>query len=54
MLSNSIEVSHLGERTYLFYGCYAEYYIRKGEKELAISFLDKALLEIINTLKRSF
>ena len=54
MLSNSIEVSHLGERAYLFYGLYVEYYINKGEKELAISFLNKALLETSNTLEKEF
>ncbi|WP_405400082.1 RNA polymerase sigma factor [Maribacter sp. Asnod2-G09] len=53
-LLNSIDVSDLGQRAYLFYGCYAEYYIKKGEKELAISFLDKALLQTSNTLEKEF
>ena len=53
-LLKSIDVAELGQRAYLYYGCYAEYYINKGEKELAISFLDKALLETSNSLERDF
>ncbi|MDO6471557.1 RNA polymerase sigma factor [Maribacter sp. 1_MG-2023] len=53
-LLNSIDVSDLVQRTYLYYGCYAEYYIKKGDKELAISFLNKALLETSNTLEKEF
>ncbi|SFR58379.1 RNA polymerase sigma factor [Maribacter stanieri] len=49
-----VDVAELGQRAYLYYGCYAEYYINKGEKELAISFLDKALLETSNSLERNF
>ncbi|WP_299318483.1 sigma-70 family RNA polymerase sigma factor [uncultured Maribacter sp.] len=53
-LLNSIDVSDLGQRAYLYYGCYAELYIKKGEKELAISFLDKALLGTSNMLEKEF
>ncbi|SIQ05017.1 RNA polymerase sigma factor [Maribacter ulvicola] len=53
-LLNSIDVSDLGQRAYLYYGCYAEYYVQIGEKELAISFLDKALMKTTNRLEREF
>jgi RNA polymerase sigma-70 factor (ECF subfamily) len=53
-LLKSIAVSELGQRAYLYYGCYAEYYIKKGEKDLAISFLDKALAETTNTLEKVY
>ena len=53
-LLNCIEVAELGQRGYLYYGCFAEYYLKKGEKDLAISFLDKALLETSNKLEREF
>jgi RNA polymerase sigma-70 factor (ECF subfamily) len=53
-LLKSIAVSELGQRAYLYYGCYAEYYIKKGEKDLAISFLDKAWAETTNTLEKVY
>lgn len=53
-LLNSIEVSDLGQRAYLYYGCYAEFHTKKGENELAISFLNKALLETTNKLEWQF
>ncbi|WP_424004090.1 RNA polymerase sigma factor [Maribacter sp. IgM3_T14_3] len=53
-LLNSIDVSDLGQRAYLYYGCYAELYTKKGEKELAISYLDKALLGTSNMLEKEF
>tara|TARA_R110002051_G_scaffold73135_1_gene132689 strand:+ start:64376 stop:65611 length:1236 start_codon:yes stop_codon:yes gene_type:complete len=53
-LLKSIAVSELGQRAYLYYGCYAEYYIKKGEKSLAISFLDKALAGTTNTLEKVY
>ena len=53
-LLKSINVAELGQRTYLYYGCYAEYYMQIGEKDLAISFLDKALAGTTNRLERDF
>ncbi|APA64350.1 RNA polymerase sigma factor [Maribacter sp. 1_2014MBL_MicDiv] len=53
-LLNCIEVAELGQRGYLYYGCYAEFYLKKGEKDLAISFLDKAMLETSNSLEKKF
>ena len=53
-LLKRIDVAELGQRAYLYYGCYAEYYMKIGEKSLAISFLDKALAETTNTLERDF
>ncbi|WP_116771629.1 RNA polymerase sigma factor [Maribacter litoralis] len=53
-LLNCIEVAELGQRGYLYYGCFAEYYLKKGEKDLAISFLDKALAGTTNKLEREF
>jgi len=53
-LLKRIDVAELGQRAYLYYGCYAEYYMKIGEKQLAISFLDKALAGTTNTLERDF
>ena len=49
-----IDVAELGQRAYLYYGCYAEYYMKIGEKDSSISFLDKALAETTNSLERDF
>ncbi|WP_282112429.1 hypothetical protein [Maribacter stanieri] len=49
-----IDVAELGQRAYLYYGCYAEYYMKIGEKDLSISFLDKALAETTNSIERDF
>ncbi|MGB2761335.1 MAG: sigma-70 family RNA polymerase sigma factor [Maribacter stanieri] len=53
-LLKSIDVAELGQRAYLYYGCYAEYYMKIGEKDLSISFLDKALLGTSNMLEKEF
>ena len=53
-LLKSIEVTDLGQRGYLYYGCYAEYYIKKSDNKKALFFLDKALLETTNTLEKEF
>lgn len=49
-----IDVEDLGQRAYLFYGCYAELYIKMGDKNLAISYLDKALEQTSNKLEKQF
>ncbi|WP_339835407.1 sigma-70 family RNA polymerase sigma factor [uncultured Maribacter sp.] len=48
------DVEDLGQRAYLFYGCYAELYIKMGDKNLAISYLDKALEQTSNKLEKQF
>lgn len=53
-LLKRIDVAELGQRAYLYYGCYAEYYTKKGENEMAVSYLDTALLETSNSLERDF
>ena len=53
-LLKRIDVAELGQRAYLYYGCYAEYYTKKGENEMAVSYLDTALLETSNSLERNF
>ena len=53
-LLKHIDAAELGQRAYLYYGCYAEYYMKIGKKQLAISFLDKALAETTNKLEREF
>ncbi|MEP5830936.1 MAG: sigma factor, ECF subfamily protein, partial [Maribacter dokdonensis] len=53
-LLKRIDVVELGQRAYLYYGCYAEYYMKIGEKSLAISFLDKALAGTTNNMEREY
>lgn len=54
LLLNRINVSDLGQRGYLYYGCFAEYYMKIGEKDLAISFLDISLAGTTNSLEKDF
>ena len=44
----------LGQRAYLYYGCYAEYYFKKEEIASAISFLDQAIQKTRNDLEKEY
>ncbi len=51
---DSFEASDLEQRAYLYYGCYSEYYERRGDLVLAISFLDQAILNTTNALEKRY
>ena len=53
-LLTSIRVEDLEQRAYLYYGCYAEYYAKKNDAVLAISYLDKAIHKTPNTLEKDY
>lgn len=48
---DKIVIDDLEQRQYLFYGCYAEYYAKKNNLVLAISYIDKAILKTTNSLE---
>ena len=50
----SITIEDLEQRAYLYYGCYAEYYAKKNDTVLAISYLDKAILKTNNNLEKDY
>jgi len=53
-LLDIIPIVDLEQRQYLFYGCYAEYYARREDLVLAVSYLDKAILKTTNGLERAY
>jgi len=44
----------LGQRAYLYYGCYAEYFERRGDTILAIIYLNKAIAKTSNSLEKNY
>lgn len=50
----TISITDLEQRAYLYYGCYAEYYAKRGDLVLAISYLDKAILNTSNSLEKMY
>lgn len=50
----SITIKDLEQRAYLYYGCYAEYYAKRNDTVLAISYLDKAILKTHNNLEKDY
>ncbi len=53
-LLDTLPISDLEQREYLYYGCYAEYYAVRGDLVLAISYLDKAIFKTSNTQEREY
>ena len=51
---DSLSSADLEQRAYLYYGCYSEYYERRDDLMLAISFLDQAILNTTNTLEKRY
>jgi len=49
-----IDVSQLAQRSYLFYGAFAEYYFIKKEYDLAIRDIDKALDHVQNNSEKEY
>ncbi len=50
----SLDEVDLGQRAYLYFGCYAEYYEQSGEIMLAISNLEKAIAKTTNGLEITY
>ncbi|WP_236262837.1 RNA polymerase sigma factor [Aggregatimonas sangjinii] len=53
-LLDTLPVSDLEQREYLYYGCYAEYYAKKNDLILAIPYLEKAILRTSNNQERRY
>jgi len=50
----TLPISDLEQREYLYYGCYAEYYEKRGDLVLAISYLNKAIERTSNGLEKAY
>jgi len=50
----TLPISDLEQRAYLFYGCYSEYYAKRNDIVLAISYLDKAISKTSNNLEKAY
>lgn len=50
----TLPISDLEQREYLYYGCYAEYYAKRNDFILAISYLDTAVLKTTNSLEKAY
>ncbi len=53
-LLDSIQQKNLEQRTYLLYGCYSDYYLKSGDKQQAVTFLDKAISITSNELEKKY
>mgnify|MGYP000568752985 CR=1 FL=1 len=53
-LLESIEPAQLEQRAYLYYGLWAEYYSKKGEKEKSITAINRALDLVSNEAERTY
>lgn len=51
---DQISIAKLEQRAYLYYGCYAEYYVKKNDIVRAISCLNKAILKTHNNLEKNY
>ena len=53
-LLEAIDPRDLEQRAYLYHGTYAEYFIKKGQKEAALQSIDRALELVQNEAERQF
>lgn len=51
---DSIVIADLEQRAYLYYACYGEYYVKKGESVKAVYFIEKAIQKTSNNLERQY
>jgi len=49
-----LPISDLEQREYLYYGCYAEYYAKRNDLVLAVSYLETAISKTSNRLEKSY
>ncbi len=47
-----VRIKELGQRAYLYYGCFAEYYTKVKNIPEAVSYLDKTILRVTNELEK--
>ncbi|MFK7812728.1 MAG: RNA polymerase sigma factor [Maribacter sp.] len=50
----TLPISDLEQREYLYYGCFAEYYAKRDDLVLAISYLEKAITKTSNKLEKEY
>ncbi|MRI01058.1 sigma-70 family RNA polymerase sigma factor [Kriegella sp. EG-1] len=50
----AIKCDKLGQRQYLYFGCWAEYYSKKGDKLTSISCYEKAIANTSNALEKAY
>ena len=49
-----LNMNALGQRQYLYFGTYAEYYVKLGEKDLARAYFEKAIAKTSNSLEKEY
>ena len=49
-----LNMNDLGQRQYLYFGTYAEYYVKLGEKDLARAYFEKAIAKTSNSLEKEY
>ncbi len=49
-----LPISDLEQREYLYYGCYAEYYAKRGDLVLAVAHLDTTIKKTSNRQERAY
>jgi len=53
-LLDRLPIADLEQREYLYYGCYAEYYAKRQDLILAISYLEMAIGKTSNKQERAY
>lgn len=51
---DSIVITDLEQRVYLYYACYGEYYVKKDQLSKAIHYIEKAIQNTSNDLERNY
>lgn len=54
MVLEALKFKDLGERQYLYFGSYADYYLKQGERDLAKSYFEKAIYKSSNSLEKEY
>lgn len=54
VLLDTINADDLEQRAYLYYGCYAEYYLQSGAIEEALAYLDQSIDKVSNQLEMTY
>ena len=53
-LLDTLKIDDLGQRQYLYFGSYAAYYLKQGERDLAKAYYQKAILKTTNSLEKEY
>ena len=51
---DSISPENLGQRAYLYHGCWAEYYSKSGDHDKAVSYINKSIQSVTNQLEKIY